>query len=175
MSCLFKKERGSATITALIVVSISTLIISGLMWRQEVQVRQLEHRRLQQQAVWIERSAIDLARVILREDLRNSGVADFIGEPWSLPLAQSRVADFFKSADLPYEIENMTIRGQLIDDQSRFNLRNFLINFGGDFNLQSIIKFNRIRCSTRQSYGIIFIEKWLSIQSSGATSRYYWL
>jgi general secretion pathway protein K len=104
MNRLFKKERGSATITALIVVSISTLIISGLMWRQEVQVRQLEHRRLQQQAVWIERSAIDLARVVLREDLRNSGVADFIGEPWSLPLAQSRVADFFKSTDLDFSL-----------------------------------------------------------------------
>jgi general secretion pathway protein K len=144
MSRLFQKERGSATITALIVVSISTLIISGLMWRQEVQVRQLEHRRLQQQAVWIERSAIDLARVVLREDLRNSGVADFIGEPWSLPLAQSRVADFFKSTDLPYEIENMTIRGQLIDAQSRFNLRNLLTNDGQQFNAVGILIYSRL-------------------------------
>ncbi len=144
MTSLFNKERGSATITALIVVSISTLIISGLMWRQEVQVRQLEHRRLQQQAVWIERSAIDLARVVLREDLRSGGVADFVGEPWSLPLAQSRVAEFFKSTDLPYEIENMTIRGQLIDAQSRFNLRNLLSNDGQQFNAVGISIYSRL-------------------------------
>ncbi len=116
-------EAGASTITALIVLGLAAVLLSSLLWRQQFQVRQIENARDRTQALWLERGVVDFARLVLREDLRISN-HDHLGESWALPLADSRVADFLKNAEIPDEIATVNLQGQLIDAQSRLNLTN---------------------------------------------------
>ena len=116
-------ERGSATITALIVVGVAAVLMTGLIWRQQMQIRTLENTRDRVQAQWLQRGAVDFARLVLVEDQRASQF-DHLGEAWALPLADGRVADFLKNTDVPDEIAAVTLQGQLVDAQSRFNVLN---------------------------------------------------
>lgn len=116
-------ERGSATVTALIVVGVAAVLLAGLIWRQQIQIRTLENARDRIQAQWLERAAIDFARLVLVEDQRNSQT-DHLGEAWALPLADGKIADFLKNTDIPDEIATVTLQGQLIDAQSQLNLSN---------------------------------------------------
>ena len=115
---------GSTTITALIVVAIVAITLSGLAWKQRLEIRQLENTRDQLQVAWLQKNLVDFARVILRDDFRINPAADHLGEVWALPIAESRIADFLKSQDLPDEIESITLQGRLTDAQSMFNLQN---------------------------------------------------
>jgi len=125
-------DRGSATITALIVVGVSAVLLAGLMWRQQIQIRSLENNRDRIQAQWLQRAAIDFARLVLVEDQRTSQ-SDHLGEAWALPLADGKVADFLKNTDIPDEIATVTFSGRLTDAQSMFNLSNLW-----DRNFQSV-------------------------------------
>jgi general secretion pathway protein K len=118
-----KNDQGSATVTALIVVGVAAVMLAGLMWRQQIQVRSLENMRDLVQVRWLQRAAIDFARLVLVEDQRSTQY-DHLGETWALPLADGKVADFLKNADVPDEIAAVTLRGQLTDAQSQFNLNN---------------------------------------------------
>lgn len=118
-----KNEQGSATVTALIVVGVAAVMLAGLMWRQQIQIRSLENARDYVQVQWLQRAAIDFARLVLVEDQRSSQY-DHLGESWALPLADGKVADFLKNADIPDEIAAVTLQGQLTDAQSQFNLTN---------------------------------------------------
>ena len=116
-------ERGSATITALIVVGVAAVLMTGLIWRQQMQIRTLDNARDRVQAEWLQRGAVDFARLVLVEDQRASQF-DHLGEAWALPLVDGRIADFLKNADVPDEIAAVTLQGQLLDAQSRFNVLN---------------------------------------------------
>lgn len=116
-------ERGSATLTALVVVGVAAVLLVGLIWRQQVQIRTLENARDRVQVQWLQRAAVDFARLVLVEDQRNSQI-DHLGEAWALPLADGKIADFLKNTDVPDEIAAVTLQGQLIDAQSQFNLTN---------------------------------------------------
>lgn len=116
-------DHGSATIIALIVVGVATVLITGLIWRQELQIRALENIRNRTQAAWLQRAATDFARLVLVEDQRNSQF-DHLGESWALPLVDSKVASFLKTSDVPDEIASVTVLGSLVDAQGAFNLRN---------------------------------------------------
>lgn len=117
------QENGSATITALIVVGVAAVLIAGMMWREEFQIRALENARDRTQASWLQRAAVDFARLVLVEDQKNSQ-SDHLGEVWALPLIDSKVADFLKNADVPDEISKVTVLGGLTDAQGLFNLTN---------------------------------------------------
>jgi general secretion pathway protein K len=136
-------ERGSATITALIVVGVTAVLLAGLMWRQQIQIRSLENNRDRIQAQWLQRAAIDFARLVLVEDQRNSQ-NDHLGEAWALPLADGRVADFLKNTDIPDEIAAVTFSGRLTDAQSLLNLSNLWDrNFQG-VNPAGVKEFERL-------------------------------
>lgn len=119
----YSDESGSVTVTALIVVGVAAVLLAGLMWRQQIQIRTLENARDRVQAQWLQRAATDFARLVLVEDQRNSQT-DHLGETWALPLADGKIADFLKNTDVPDEIAAVTLRGQLIDAQGQFNLTN---------------------------------------------------
>lgn len=121
--CHSESSNGSATVTALIVVGVAAVLIAGLMWRQQVQVRALENARDRIQALWLQRTAIDFGRLVLVEDQRTSQY-DHLGEAWALPLADGKIADFLKNTDVPDEIATVTFNGQLSDAQGLFNLTN---------------------------------------------------
>ena len=117
-------SNGSTTITALIVVGIVAIAASGLAWKQHLEIRQLENVRDQVQVGWLQKNVVDFSRVILKDDLRQNGGVDHLGEIWALPLQDSKIADFLKSQDLPDEIDSIMLKARLTDAQSMFNLTN---------------------------------------------------
>jgi general secretion pathway protein K len=118
-----RNDQGSATVTALIVVGVAAILLAGLMWRQQIQIRTLENIRDRIQVEWLERAAVDFARLVLVQDQRNSQF-DHLGEAWALPLADGKVADFLKNTDIPDEIATVTLQGRITDAQGQFNLTN---------------------------------------------------
>ena len=87
------RQRGAAIITALLVVTLAVVIVSGMLWRQQVEIRAVENQRLKAQATWIARAGIDWARLILRDDQRRTGAVDHLGEVWACLLYTSDAAD----------------------------------------------------------------------------------
>lgn len=124
MNTVDQASRGSTTITALIVVGIVAIAVSGLAWKQHLEIRQLENIRDQVQVGWLQKNVVDFSRIILKDDLRLNPGIDHLGEIWALPLQDSKVADFLKSNDLPDEVDSITLKAHLTDAQSMFNLTN---------------------------------------------------
>jgi general secretion pathway protein K len=135
-------ERGSATVTALIVVGVAAVVISSLIWRQQLQIRNIETSRDKVQAQWLQHGMIDFARLVLTQDLRTSQ-ADHLGESWSLPLSDSKVADFLKNIDIPDELQAVTVNGGITDAQSLFNLTN-LWNANFQSNANGVLAYSRL-------------------------------
>jgi len=125
------RHRGAAVVTALLIVTLAVVVVSGLLWRQQVQIRSVENQRLVAQAAWIERAAVDWARLILRDDLRRSNV-DHLGEPWAVPIAETRLSDFLGAALRTDRAgETSFLSGRILDAQARFNLRNLVTTSAG--------------------------------------------
>ncbi len=122
------RQRGAAVVTALLIVTLAVVVVSGLLWRQQVQIRSVENQRLVAQASWIERGALDWARLILRDDQRRTGGVDRLGEPWSVPVAETRLTDFL-GAGLRTDTAGETsfLSGAIQDAQARYNLANLAV------------------------------------------------
>ena len=63
-----RKNKGGALITALILVTLSTTLVSSLFSQQLIQLRFLENKRNQVQTFWVLKGAFDWAKLILMED-----------------------------------------------------------------------------------------------------------
>lgn len=117
-----RRERGAAIVTALLVVTLAAVVVSSLFWREHVTVRSVENRMALAQARWIERAALDWARVILRADLR-TGPVDHLGEPWAVPVMDTRLDETVTAgAKLDEGARTALLAGQIRDAQARFNL-----------------------------------------------------
>lgn len=138
----YRSQRGSATLTALIVMVLATMILSSLIWQQHLSIRQLEYQRDRRQAEWLHIAAADFARFVLAEDSRTTST-DHLGEPWAIPLADTKIADFLRGVDIPQEIRHVSLIGQVTDAQSRFNL-NSLADTNGTTNAQALAVFQRL-------------------------------
>lgn len=119
-------QRGAAIVTALLVVTLAVVLVSGLLWQQHVQIRSVENQRLRAQADWIFRASLDYARLVLRDDLRRTAV-DHAGEVWAVPIAETRLSDFL-GASLRTDAAGETsfLSGRIIDAEARFNLANLV-------------------------------------------------
>ena len=116
------RERGAAIVTALLVVTLASVVVSSLFWREHVAVRSVENRLALAQSRWIERAALDWAKVILRADLRG-GVADHLGEPWAVPVLDTRMDETVTAgAKLDEGARTAVLAGRIEDAQARFNL-----------------------------------------------------
>lgn len=135
-------QRGSATLTALIVMVLATIILASLIWQQHLSIRQLEYQRDRRQAEWLHIAAADFARFVLAEDMRATTI-DQLGEPWAIPLADTKIADFLRGVDIPQEIRHVSLVGGVTDAQGRFNL-NSLIDANGSINPQALAIFQRL-------------------------------
>ena len=119
-----QSNRGAAVLMALFVATLATLIITGLFYRQFVLLRTIENQQLTSQSRLLLRGALDWGRAILRED-GNRSQYDALSEPWSQPLAETRLDQLGESASLA---ALATIAGSMEDAQGRFNLRNLVEN-----------------------------------------------
>lgn len=122
-----RAQRGAAIVTAMVVVLLATIVVAALFWREQVTVRSVENRLALSQARWIERAALDWARVILREDTR-TGALDHFGEPWAVPVADTRLDETVTAgAKLDDNQRAAMLAGQMSDAQGRFNLNNLVV------------------------------------------------
>lgn len=126
------RARGAALLTAMLTVTLVATFAATALWQQwrSVEVETAERARVQ--ASWILLGALDWSRVVLREDARSGG-ADHLAEPWAVPLQEARLSSFLAAEanvsqvdDAANETANAFLSGEIIDLQSRMNLRNLL-------------------------------------------------
>lgn len=141
--CIPTRENGSATVIALIVVGVAAVLISGLIWRQQLQIRGIENNRDRTQALWLQRGMVDFARLVLAQDMRSSKF-DHLGEAWSLPLNDSKVADFLKNIDIPDELQSASVTGGISDAQGLFNLSNLWVGNLQATNPSGVLAYSRL-------------------------------
>ncbi|APW36811.1 general secretion pathway protein GspK [Rhodoferax koreense] len=117
---------------AMLTVTLVATFAAASLWQQwrSVEVETAERARVQ--SSWVLTGALDFARHILREDSRlNSGtIVDHLGEPWAVPLQESRLSTFLaadrnNTGAADDEIDAF-LSGQIIDLQSRMNIINLL-------------------------------------------------
>lgn len=117
-------QQGSATLIALIVVSLISICVTSLLWQQDFEIRKTQIFKENAQVAWLQRSLTDVVRLVLRIDLLNSPAVDHLGEIWALPIENSRIEDYLKNQDLPEELKSIKFSGSIQDAQSLFNLAN---------------------------------------------------
>ena len=121
--------KGVAIVSVLLVVALATLIVSALFFREQIAVRSVENRLLLSQGRWIERAALDWAKVILLADGR-SGPVDHLQEPWATPVAETQLDETVTAGARLREGERAPLlMGQMFDAQGRMNLTN--LELGG--------------------------------------------
>lgn len=120
----FKRQRGVAVITALLLTTLSVSIVASLFWQQQVQVRSMENQRLHLQTKWILRGALDWARLVLRQDGRDYPEFTTLDAVWNTPLAETRLDQYIERERVEGEVFDATLSGRVIDATSRYNLRN---------------------------------------------------
>lgn len=118
-----RSQRGVAVVTALFLTTLAVTIVASLFWQQQLQVRSIENQRLQLQQQWVLRGALDWARLILREDARNSSLDD-LSEPWATPLAPTRLDQYLESGATDDQAGSAVLSGAIQDAQGKFNLTN---------------------------------------------------
>ncbi|WP_269503888.1 type II secretion system minor pseudopilin GspK [Burkholderia sp. IMCC1007] len=122
-----RRERGAAIITALLVVALSAILVSGMLWRQQVQIRRIENQRVLAQAQWVARGALDWTRMILRSEGDTAPGITYLGGIWAVPIAKTKLSDFLGRIGAPNGGgEDTYISGSIEDAQAKFNLRNLV-------------------------------------------------
>ena len=126
-------QRGAALLIALLTVTLVASLSAAALWQQwrSVQIESAERARVQ--ALWVLNGALDWARLILREDVREGSV-DHLGEPWAIPLEEARLSTFLaadknnnSSADTSdMDLEQVFLSGSVTDLQSRMNVLNLV-------------------------------------------------
>jgi general secretion pathway protein K len=119
-----KRQNGVAIVTALLVVVLSTVLVSGVIWRIYKVSRSVQNEASKIQARQVMQSAVEWASVILREDARVSAT-DTLAEPWAVPLADTRLNESLKPQISGTDNNtNARLSGEIEDAQARFNLFN---------------------------------------------------
>jgi general secretion pathway protein K len=142
-------QRGVAIISALLVVALSAILVSGMLWREQVQIRRIENQRLLAQAQWVSRGALDWTRLILRSEGDTSAGITYLGGVWGVPIARTRLSDFLgQIGEVRAEEGGATyISGSIEDAQAKFNLRNLVstaVPGALTLNIQQIQSFQRL-------------------------------
>jgi general secretion pathway protein K len=146
---LFRRQRGVAVVTALLLTTLAITIVASLFWQQQVQVRSIENQRLQLQKQWILRGALDWARLILREDAKFSSI-DTLDEPWAVPLSETRLDQYVENGKADTDASDATLSGGIVDAQSRYNLTNLCPpNSNGTINRVEVAAFERLLTNLR--------------------------
>jgi general secretion pathway protein K len=109
-----RRQQGAALILAILVVAIASTIAVFMAGQQSMWTEQAGNLVARSQNNALAHAAIDWARGILAQDVRNSKV-DHLGEAWAKPLAA-----------LP--VESANIGGAIHDQQGLFNLNNLVHN-----------------------------------------------
>lgn len=131
-SCV--RQRGAAILTAMLTVVLIATLASAMLWQQWRGIEVESAQRTRVQSAWILVGALDWARLILREDARQGG-ADYLSEPWAVPLAPARLSTFLAAekgqalvSDDNDAAQAAFLSGQIEDLQARLNVTNLIQN-----------------------------------------------
>jgi general secretion pathway protein K len=124
------RQRGVAILTAMLVVTVGTIVAVNLMWQATLDIRRAESALAADQGLLFMQGAEAWAADILRLDQVNSPESDHLAEEWALELP-------------PLPVDGGTIVGRLEDLQGRFNLNN-LVNQQGTEDELSRLQFERL-------------------------------
>jgi general secretion pathway protein K len=113
------RQRGVAILTAMLVVTIGTIIAVNLLWQATLDLRRTEAALAADQGLLYVQGAEAWAADILRQDQVDSPDSDHLGEPWATELP-------------PLPVDGGVITGRLEDLQARFNLNNLVDEEGGE-------------------------------------------
>jgi general secretion pathway protein K len=103
-----KRQRGVAVLTAMLIVTIGTIIAVNLMWQATLDIRRAEATLAADQGLMLVQGAEAWAADILRQDQVDSPNSDNLSEQWAIDLP-------------PLPVDGGTITGKLEDLQGRFN------------------------------------------------------
>lgn len=130
------RQAGAALLTAMLTVALVASLAAGALWQQwrSVEVEAAERARVQ--SFWVLTGALDWARLILREDAREnarSGGADYLSEPWAVPLEEARLSTFLatdkdNTANSDASASQAFLSGLISDLQARLNVTNLVDN-----------------------------------------------
>ena len=128
MSAIRPKQQGAALLSAMLVVALVATLASAALWQQWRQVEIESAERGRSQTQWMMTGALDWTRLILREDaVSGGGQADHLGEPWALPVQESKLSTFLSQDQQWHEGDaEVFLSGQITDAQSRMNVMNLL-------------------------------------------------
>lgn len=123
-----RAQAGAAIVTALLVVTLAAVIVSALFYRESVAVRSIENRLSLSQTRWVERAALDWAKVILRSD---SAVYDHGTDVWATPVVETQLDETVTGgAKIGDRSRNAFLAGSITDAQAKFNV-NTLVGANG--------------------------------------------
>lgn len=123
------RQKGVAMITAMIIVTLATIIATDLAWDNAMDVRRTKMLLYRDQAVQVALGAENWIASILRQDLEE-GDTDHLGELWASDLP-------------PLPIDGGDVFGVIEDLQGRFNVNN-LIDGDGKVHEDSLEQFQRL-------------------------------
>jgi general secretion pathway protein K len=124
-----RHQKGAALLVAMLVMALVATLASAALWQQWRQVEIESAERGRSQTGWMLTGALDWSRLILLEDAKSqqSGNADHLGEPWALPLQESKLSTFLSQDQKWQEGDaEVFLSGYITDAQSRLNLRNLI-------------------------------------------------
>jgi len=126
------RQAGAALLMAMLTVALVASLASAALWQQwrSVEVESAERARVQ--SLWVLTGALDWARLILREDARSGG-ADYLSEPWAVPLEEARLSTFLatektSASDSDAGASQVFLSGLISDLQARLNITNLVEN-----------------------------------------------
>lgn len=121
--------RGAALLAAMLTVALVASLASAALWLQwrQVDIEIAERGRAQTQ--WLLTGAFDWTRLILAEDARSAQQIDHLGEPWALPVQESKLSTFLSQDQQWREGDpEVFLSGQISDAQARLNLTGLMVN-----------------------------------------------
>ena len=140
-----KRQQGAALLVAMLVVALVATLASAALWQQWRQVEIESAERGRSQTGWMMTGALDWSRLILLEDAKSQqgGNADHLGEPWALPVQESKLSNFLSQDQKWQEGDaEVFLSGYITDAQSRLNLRNLVEN--GTLSLAELSAWRRL-------------------------------
>ncbi len=123
-------QRGAALLAAMLTVTLVASLAAAGLWRQWRNAEVEGAERMHLQAQWVLTGALDWARLILREDARSGG-ADYLAEPWAVPLEEARLSTFLAADSNTGDAEaddasQVFLSGSISDLQARMNVYNLV-------------------------------------------------
>ena len=144
-----RRGKGAALLMAMITVALVAALAAAALWWQWRGIAVESAERTRVQSSWLLTGALDWARLLLRgdlvEDMQHGSLVDHLGEPWAVPLAESRLSDFLAAGEAnTSDLERTAfLSGQLVDLQGRLNVLN-LVSANPQTQSGALARFTRL-------------------------------